>query len=471
MHVFIFRRDLRLEDNCGLAHMYNMMKPEDTWVPMFIFNKSQIDPRLNTYFSNNSVQFMIESIISLDQSLDGKLNTFEGRSDTCVLQSIHKKTRITNVHYNVDFTPFARKRDEDITRWCERNGIVCHAYEDEYSLVHVQSMPKPYQVFTPFYKKQLRDSKVEIPRYDYVDAIRFRARLLKEAKVQMNKYYKPNKDIAFHGGRNLALEQLKRIRGFADYDKTRDMPANTQGTTRLSAALKYGNVSVREVYHTVLKAFGKSHGIIRELYWRAFYEQLTWWFPKVLSGMTMRKDNVSLRENYDKIKWTASSNHFEAWKHGETGFPIVDAAMREMNKTGWMHNRCRMIVASFLVKDLHIDWRKGEHYFSQVLIDIYHPSNNGGWQWSSGGGADAQQYNRIFNPWLQAQRFDPECIYIKRWIPELKDVPCKAIHSWKEVKVRNTWQSTCKYPSPIVDHSEAAKSTLSLYKSALKQHG
>jgi deoxyribodipyrimidine photo-lyase len=332
------------------------------------------------------------------------------------------------------------------------------SYETDSSLIHVQSMPKPYQVFTPFFRKYGM-GEVPHPRCNYIAKLKkrlWKGRAIKSEIIEMH----TENNIIVRGGRKNALAILERIkRGeFKKYNATRELPSLDNGTTKLSAYLRFGCVSVREVYWAIASVHGKKHDLIRELYWRSFYDQIAWWFPRVLQGK-------SLRPAYDNIVWSQNKNGFDAWKRGKTGFPIVDAGMRQMNATGWMHNRLRMIVASFLIKDLRIDWRKGEEYFASKLVDFYEPSNNGGWQWSSGSGADSQQYNRVFNPWLQSARYDPECKFIKKWIPELADVDKKDIHTWYDSYKRNTQVKA--YPPPILDHTLATRETLAYYRKAL----
>lgn len=219
----------------------------------------------------------------------------------------------------------------------------------------------------------------------------------------------------------------------------------------LSAHNKFGTCSIREVYYAIADTFSKEHTLIRELYWRDFFTHVAWNFPYVFGE--------SFHKKFDKLKWSTNAKAFKAWCDGKTGFPVVDAAMRQLNSTGYMHNRARLIVSSFLTKDLHIDWRLGEKYFAQKLVDYDPAVNNGNWQWSASTGCDAQPYFRIFNPWLQQKKFDPICAYIKEWVPELKSVDTKIIHNWfDQAKQING------YPLPIVDHSVEAKIALSYYK-------
>jgi deoxyribodipyrimidine photo-lyase len=204
---------------------------------------------------------------------------------------------------------------------------------------------------------------------------------------------------------------------------------------------KFGTISVREVYHSIADKLGAEHSLIREVYWRDFFTHIAWHFPHVFGHAFHRV--------YDKLEWNESQEDFDQWCSGNTGFPIVDAGMRELVSTGFMHNRVRMIAASFLVKDLHISWQKGEEFFARHLTDFDPCVNNGSWQWSASTGCDAQPYFRIFNPWLQQKRFDPECEYIKRWIPELSGLSPKRIHSIYEEDLFRP----AGYPAPMLDHA------------------
>jgi deoxyribodipyrimidine photo-lyase len=233
---------------------------------------------------------------------------------------------------------------------------------------------------------------------------------------------------------------VKGIGDYKNYDDERNLPA-LKGTTLLGPHNKFGTVSIREVYHLVVESLGVNHTLIRELYWRDFFTHIAWHFPHVFGH--------AFHRHYDAINWSKDMKLFNAWSEGRTGYPIVDAGMRELVATGFMHNRVRMIVASFLVKDLHLNWRWGEAFFARHLTDYDPAVNNGSWQWAASTGCDAQPYFRIFNPWLQQKRFDAECVYIRRWVPELKNLSDKAIH---ELGNPDTGRPE-KYPHPIVEHA------------------
>ena len=260
-----------------------------------------------------------------------------------------------------------------------------------------------------------------------------------------------NIHILVRGGRTNALKQLKKaIKEQCKYSEKRD--ELSYNTSFLSAFIKFGCVSIREVYHSIKAKFGINHGIIRELIWREFFAHVLHSFPEVLRGPY----------RYKSIKWKTSSTDFKKWCDGNTGFPVVDAGMRQMNATGYMHNRCRMVTATFLIKILMLNWRLGERYFAQNLTDYDPASNNGNWQGISGTGVDMKPYFRTMNPWIQSKKFDPDCEYIKQWIPELKDVPAKDIHTWHE-----SWQKhKGTYIKPIADYKSRTEEMIQMYKTA-----
>lgn len=252
--------------------------------------------------------------------------------------------------------------------------------------------------------------------------------------------------------RNKAMKILHGASKFKNYEKTRNDLDDE--TTRLSAPIKFGIVSIREV----AKAFKKNNALLRQLVWRDFYAQILNAEPYVLGS--------ALKEKYNNIKWQGSHNHFVKWCQGMTGFPVVDAGMRELNKTGYMHNRARLIVASFLIKTLLVDWQKGEKYFATKLVDYDPSSNNGNWQWVASTGADSQPYFRIFNPWSQSEEHDPDAVYIKKWVPELSSVSVECIHTWNTCYNKKEFNEI-DYPKPIVDYKEQREKALKMYKAIL----
>jgi deoxyribodipyrimidine photo-lyase len=239
---------------------------------------------------------------------------------------------------------------------------------------------------------------------------------------------------------------------FENYEAERDYPS-LQGTTGLSAHNKLGTISIREFYHYVRNELGEGHPLIRQLYWRDFFTHLAYHFPDVF--------RQAFKEKFRNIRWDYNNSMFHAWCSGSTGFPIVDAGMRQLNATGFMHNRVRMIAASFLVKDLHIDWHLGEMYFASQLVDYDPCVNNGNWQWSASTGADSQPYFRVLNPWLQQKKYDPDCEYIRRWVPELREMSASDIHGLEKKQP----PASTGYPSSIVDHKAERERTLAVFGS------
>ncbi len=441
--LFIFRRDLRIVDNISLNMAAEKCK---ILYPIFIFSPSQVSSS-NKYKSIASVEFMIQSLEDLHEQTDDKLSFFYGDNIT-ILKKLIEKFNITYVSYNIDYSPFAIDRDFKIIQLCLKLNVVCE-YNHDYYLTIPGSI-KPYQKFTPYYHVAA-SKRVEQP-------LRTKKYTFKSATSEISLDTASKKfcgkgvaELAVHGGRKLALERMhKTSNSLKHYSTIHDNLSKE--TSMLSAYIKFGCISIREVY----KAFHGNTPFIRQLYWRDFYAQILYYFPNVLGH--------ALKPQYDKINWHHNSNWFSKWCDGETGFPIVDAGMRQLNTTGYMHNRARLIVSSFLVKTLLIDWRHGEKYFASKLVDYDVASNNGNWQWTAGSGADAQPYFRIFNPWRQAEEHDPDCMYIKKWIPELTDVPNDAIFNWDTywIDYKNT-----KYCKPICNYSEQKEKALKMYNDGL----
>ncbi len=441
--VFIFRRDLRLFDNTALLEALKLSR---IVILCFIFDPRQIETKHNAYFSKNAFQFMIESLQDLDREikkLGSKLYCFLG-TPSKVIKDLVKLEAIEAVFVNRDYTPFSQRRDSDLKIELDKESIAFHSYSD-CLLTEVGSVMTgkgtPYTIFSYFAKKA-RKEKVRNPQRNSFKNF-FNAPISLSDSSLLNKLLPKsqyNQDLFAKGGRTEAKKILKKLKKFSNYEEIRNYPAQ-DGTTGLSAHNKFGTVSIREVYHTIVKTLGHSSSLINELYWRDFFHHVSFHFPFVFGR--------SFRESFINIEWENDINKFKLWCEGKTGFPIVDAGMSQLNKSGFIHNRVRMIVASFLVKDLHIDWQWGEQYFAQKLVD-YDPSvNNGNWQWAASTGCDAQPYFRVFNPWLQGKKYDPNCKYIKKWVPELSNYEPKDIHKLeKGIALGN-------YPEQIVNHAEA----------------
>ncbi len=441
--LFIFRRDLRLDDNTGLRAA---LEQSEKIIPCFIFDERQVGPK-NEYRSENAIQFMIESLVDLDVQLhqkQGRLYLFYGNPEKIVTQLINQE-KIDAVYLNKDYTPFSIKRDQAMSATCHSHTVAFHSFDD--ALLNqpetiMTGNGTPYSVFTAFYK---RSSATHVALPQKLRTTNFYTKPIScaEPKSIFKKILAHHNDkIAVHGGRTEALKIVSKIVRFEDYLATRDLPAVP--TTHLAAHLKFGTISAREAHAAISKKLGAQHALLRQLYWRDFFTYVAYHSPFVFGH--------AYHEKYDNLKWSYSKKDFERWRTGQTGFPIIDAGMRELNATGFMHNRVRMIVASFLTKDLHIDWKWGEKYFATQLVDYDPAVNNGNWQWSASIGCDAQPYFRIFNPWTQQEKFDSECVYIKKWVPELKKVDEKTIHNLYKNKVK-----VSGYPEPMVDHATESK--------------
>jgi deoxyribodipyrimidine photo-lyase len=454
--IFIFTRDLRLEDNSTL----NIALQEcEEILPIFIFNPKQISA-INSYRSDNSIQFMMESLDEVNSELNkyhSRLFYFYGLPIDIIkkLISIEKPNKI---YINKDYTPFAQLREKSLQKICKEKSIEFSSEED-YMLTGVTSVKKPddtfYVKFTP-YHRTAKKIPVKKPTYlttkDKTCFVKKTHKISFEYKKDIHHFYKPNPNIIVRGGRKNGLKILSSIKKFSSYNVDREVPS-LHGTTYLSAYLKYNVISIREVYLAFKTKLSNSNKLLTQLFWRDFYMQIMYHHTVIHSAMKI---------SYNDIQWENNPTWIKKWKNGLTGIPIVDAGMRQLNKIGWMHNRVRMIVANFLVKILRCDWMIGEKYFAQKLVDYDPANNNGGWQWSASSGTDSQPYFRVFNPWRQAENYDHECSYIKEWIPELKDVPNKDILNWD---TQYTSYKNISYPKPIVmSIQEEFKKTLKLYK-------
>jgi deoxyribodipyrimidine photo-lyase len=443
--IFIFRRDLRIDDNTGLLKL--LARYNCPILPVFIFNPNQVTK--NSFYSKNSAEFMVQSLKELNISMQDSLCYFYGK-DTEVLDSILKFFDILAIGYNEDYTPFAKERDSTLKTWCLEKSIDTISCQD-YCLFP-WDLIGPYRVFTPFYNKCLQFAK-DIPapivfthkKLTWADKKPIKKLLLKD--IDQFYHYESNLNIAVKGGRTNALAILSRIRS-GEFGKYKP---DSFKTTQLSAYIKFGCVSIREVFYA-MKQMGIKHELTRQLFWKEYYAGIVYYNPQVLQGEALK--------NY-KINWPNKLDWYNAWCKGETGFPIVDAAMRQLNATGWMPNRCRMIVASFLVKDMLCDWKLGEAYFASKLVD-YDPASNGcGWQGMASVGADASQpYFRILNPWIQLAKFDADTKYVRKWIHELARVESEDILNWDTAykKYKNI-----KYPPPVLDHSMQAKKFIAIF--------
>ena len=430
VNIFWFRRDLRLHDNAGLFHALSSNKPV---VPVFIFDKEILDDLDDK--NDRRVEFIHLALQAIQQQLvkrDSTLDVRYGKPVT-VFEQLLNDYNIAAVYTNHDYEPYARERDTAIEKLLQKAGVAFHTFKDQVLLEKNEVLKddgKPYTVFTPYSRKWkaiLTDQQLaSYPTEKKINAFYRQPEkpLITLAQLGFNTLGQP------FPGKEWKAEVIKK------YKEKRDIPA-AEGTSRLSVHLRFGTISIRELAR---EAGSLNETFMNELIWRDFYHMILWHFPQV-AGHAFKPD-------YDRIQWRNNRREFAAWCEGKTGYPIVDAGMRELNSTGFMHNRVRMIVASFLTKHLLIDWRWGEAYFAQKLLDYDLAANNGGWQWAAGSGCDAAPYFRVFNPYLQTQKFDPELKYIRKWIPELDELT---------------------YPQPIVAHEAARKRCLEVYAAALKR--
>ena len=454
--LFIFRRDYRITDNIGLI---NASKSCEKLYTCFIFTPEQVG-KTNSYRSQNAIQFMIESLNELQTTIrdhGGELILLYGKNKP-ILNSLIQVLNIQGLFFNKDYTPYAKQRDEEIEELCNKLTIPCQSYQDYY--LHepgtIVTGGNPYKKYTPFYDAVLHKPVLEpiskIPANFAKAGYTIHHRIsLQDA---FSHFTKSNPDILVNGGRKNGLIKLRAAcREQSKYDDKRDF--FTEKTTFLSAYIKFGCVSIREVYHCIKKAFGLQHGIIRELIWRDFFAHILHGYHDVVGK--------SYQTKYRHLKWHNSMVALDKWKKGVTGFPLVDASMRQLNATGYMHNRGRMVCATFLVKTLMIDWRHGEKYFATKLTDYDLASNNGNWQSISSTGVDMKPYFRDMNPWIQSEKFDPDAEFIKLWVPELNDVPAKDIHRWFSVYSK---YDSVKYPKPMVDYEKQKMDMMEMYKGA-----
>lgn len=467
MIVFLFHHDLRMQDNTALIKA--IKETNESILPLFILPPGQIDPNKNKYFSHPAVQFMCESLMDLNdqfQAYGGALHFFRG-DVVDVLKKLHTKTNYTDLYFNEDYSCYALKRDNAIQKWCNMVGIRIHIVED-YPLVSLKDgrLPdgRPYTVLAQYYK-HLLDHGPEVRRVQKLPPCHGRfvaTKLEKEMDIsELSSLYHPNPNIKQKGGRKEGKKVLTNLAKHGAYAKERDVPA-IEGTTRASAHLRFGTISVREFYWQARKLFGRDNPLIRELVFRDFYLKIYTHWPELQRGVAYR------RALDEKIPWKYDSRLWKAWATGTTGFPMVDAGMRQLHGEGWVHNRVRMLVASVPTRYFLLDWRKCAQYFYQHLVDADPFSNTAGWQWAAGIGVDSAPYFRApFNPFRQAERFDKEAVYIKRWIPELQDVAVRDIHRWHDPAIRAKYP-TVHYPAPCVDFREASNSSTQLYKSIMK---
>lgn len=469
--LFWFRRDLRLRDNIAL---HRAIQSGSAVLPLFI-----IDPRFkaSAHYSPNRMAFLLASLSALDKRLTAfgsRLLVAAGLPHD-VLPRIVAETGAASLYFNLDYTPFAVKRDDRVR---SRLSIPSHSFDD-HILVPPQKLTKddgsPFRVFTPFYRRWRAIAKQNESQIDWsaasfhaCDSVDSASALAREsARVRSNVPIPPADESAAFDRYQSFIEN--RIETYADTRDYLDIDpfgaAKDSPSSALSHFLRLGILSPRQLYWAARRKYANCYreearqsieAWIRQLAWRDFFIHVMFHFPQV------RWRNF--RSDFDDLEWRDSPSDLQAWKDGRTGYPIVDAAMRQLAAIGWMPNRARMIVASFLTKDLLIDWRQGESHFMRHLLDGDQAANNGGWQWTAGVGTDAQPYFRVFNPILQSQRYDPDGEYIRHWIPELRDAPARFIHQpWR----MNPPPSN--YPNPIVDHKQARARAVEAFRRAKRR--
>ena len=422
------RRDLRLEDNAAL---YHALKSPSPVLVFFIFDTNILDKLADK--ADPRVTFIMERIVQLNHQLKqhgASILVKYGNPEHC-WQKVLEEYDVKSVFSNHDYEPYAKERDDALAEYLASEGITFKSFKDQVIFEKdeiTKADGKPYTVFTPYFRQWLQkldDFYVKpYPTEKYLGNL-----------LQLNTLNIPTlQSIGFEKSK-IKLPALDFERKLQQYEERRDFPAE-DATTRIGLHLRFGTLSIRKAAAEALKQ--KADKWLSELAWRDFYMMILWHFPHTVSQ--------SFKPAYDNIKWRNNEAEFKAWCDGMTGYPIVDAGMRQLNQTGYMHNRVRMIVGSFLTKHLLIDWRWGEAYFAEKLLDYEMASNVGGWQWACGCGNDAAPYFRVFNPELQTKKFDPDLKYIYKWVPELK---------------------AKKHVKPIVEHAFARERILKVFKEAL----
>ncbi|MCB0033961.1 MAG: deoxyribodipyrimidine photo-lyase [Anaerolineales bacterium] len=460
--IWWIRRDLRLFDNPAL---YQALNEAEYIIPLFIMDEKLWQ---SPYMSSNRIAFMLNGLHQLAESLverGGRLIIRHGRPLDVLRQFVAKRP-IKMIYAQEDYSPYATTRDQTIAR--ELPLTLTFGTSIRPVGVVLKNDGDPYTVYAPFKNKWLSHP---LPRANQLYPAPKRIKTpsdIHSDEIPAEPVLDDN--IPFVAGETTGREMLHQFitQKIGGYDDKRDQLAEN-GTSSLSPYLRFGMISAREAAVLALEAKAKAktpseqdgaQTWLEELIWRDFYMSILHYFPHVRQG--------SFRPEYDDLQWRNNLDEFAAWCNGRTGYPVVDAAMRQLNTIGWMHNRARMIVASFLIKDLLIDWRWGEKYFMQQLVDGDPAANNGGWQWTAGTGTDAAPYFRIFNPISQSKKYDPNGQYIRQWIPELKDVPNKYIHAPWEMPPIIQKTSNCiigqNYPRPLIDHKTARQHTLETYK-------
>ena len=430
VRVFWFRRDMRLEDNVGLYHALSGDFPV---LPLFIFDRNILDELPK---DDHRVTFIFDELQKmrshLQEKYDSSIATYHDTPENAI-QQLMNDFDIEAIYTNRDYEPYSQKRDANIKALLAKNGIEFHDFKDQVIFEKSEVEKKDggmYLVYTPYMKQWKKEfESIDLETFSSEDLLKntYKNTRLPNVSLSDMGFEKSSIKVPDH---NFDKELIK------NYDDTRNIPS-IEGTSRLSPYLRFGTIGYRKVVKKALSV--KDEAFLEELIWREFYKAILYHYPET--------QNRAFKPKYDRIEWRNNEDEFEKWKAGQTGFPIVDAGMRQLNKTGWMHNRLRMVVGSFLCKHLLIDWRWGEAYFAEKLFDYEMSSNVGGWQWVSGAGVDAAPYFRVFNPYSQTERFDEDKKFIEEWVPE---------------------HESDEYPEPMVEHKMARERCLETYKEAVK---
>ncbi|KHD89640.1 MAG: deoxyribodipyrimidine photolyase [Bdellovibrio sp. ArHS] len=430
--IFWFRRDLRLQDNAGL---YAALKEKGHVLPLFIFDTEILDKIEDR--RDARVTFIHQTVMNLKKELNhlGSDLLVRHGKPLDILRKLIQEKDVRAIYTNHDYEPYARERDEKVSQWAAQQKIEFKTFKDQTLFEKDEILTdsgKPYTVFTPYKRKVLSKLNAfylqSYPNSQYEGAFAKTAMIEDMLSLENLGFERKEQDFPSAKVSTKVIQQ---------YANTRDFPALEHGTSHLGLHLRFGTVSIRELAREARK---HSEVWLSELIWRDFFMQILWHYPLV--------EKQSFRPEYDRILWRKSKADFTRWCEGKTGYPLVDAGMRELNATGYMHNRVRMVTASFLCKHLLIYWYEGERYFAKKLLDYDLAANNGNWQWAAGTGCDAAPYFRIFNPEAQAKKFDPDGEYIKKWVPEI---------------------GTSAYPEPMIDHAEARGRCLQAYAKALRK--
>lgn len=465
------RRDLRLHDH----HALSMALKNGSTQLLFIFDPLILN-KLNSK-TDRRITFIIDSLIELESELRKNHASLlvEIGNPKEIIKKLWEKYQFQNLFFNRDYEPYAKKRDLEIENLMSTNGVIVQHFKDHVFFEKHEVLNQTreiYKVFTPYKNKWLenfRQQESVIPNYKCDLKKLFRSQPLNT--LIENDFHQKLGFINMHdnllkGGSKKALQRLKEFQNDIDnYHDWRNLPAINK-TSNLSPYIRHGNLSIRDMIRLPYKRTSEHQNLgattwWSEIIWRDFYQMILDVFPKV--------EKSSFKTQYDQIKWSGDPDHFKAWCNGETGYPIIDAAMRCLNSTGMMHNRLRMIVASFLCKTLLLDWHLGEKYFAEKLLDFDLAANNGGWQWSASTGVDAQPYFRIFNPYSQSEKFDKEGDFIRTWCPELSHFNNKLIHSPHDADIAEQAKAQCvigiDYPHPIVSYKINREKAIGMYKS------